>query len=372
MRQAQAGSASCCRRRPHRLPCASHRRLPSASHPPVPADSLTTPIVQTATYTFVDTAELIAYQEGRYGSYEYGRYGNPTTRAAEEKIRELEGAEDCLVSSSGMNAATTMLLALVPAGGHIVTTTDCYRRTRQFIQTVCVGCGASATLGLPVRCRQRGAAVPTAGSHVLLPLHPALSDGICLPSTHTHNTCRLPKMGISATVIDPADLGALEAALEEHNVRCGRGRRGMARGAGRRMGRTRCSRGRRSCVGRQPRAGAPTAVALPTCRRPQVSLFFSESPTNPYMRCVDIPRIKKLCAAKDAVVVVDSTFATPINQQVRWGWGGQCCAAVGAEVQPATGIAMQLARGSSGQQRMCPACAPSPTHLVPAGHCSGR
>ena len=48
----------------------------------------------------------------------------------------LEGAEDCLVSSSGMNSATTMLLALVPAGGHIVTTTDCYRRTRQFIQTV--------------------------------------------------------------------------------------------------------------------------------------------------------------------------------------------------------------------------------------------
>ena len=83
-----------------------------------------------------DTEELIAYQEGRYGSYEYGRYGNPTTRTLEEKIRVLEGAEDCLVSSSGMNSATTMLLALVPAGGHIITTTDCYRRTRQFIQTV--------------------------------------------------------------------------------------------------------------------------------------------------------------------------------------------------------------------------------------------
>lgn len=198
-----------------------HDRLASASRAtkavhggeragrPRVADSLTTPIVQTATYTFQDTAELIAYQEGRYGSYEYGRYGNPTTRACEEKIRELEGAEDCLVSSSGMNSATTMLLALVPAGGHIVTTTDCYRRTRQFIQTV------------------------------------------------------LPKMGISATVIDPADLGALERALEEHDV----------------------------------------------------SLFFSESPTNPYLRCVDVPRIKQLCAAKDAVVVIDSTFATPINQQ---------------------------------------------------------
>ena len=68
------------------------------------SDSLTTPIVQTATYTFKNTAELIAYQEGRYGSYEYGRYGNPTTRTCEEKIRILEGAEDCLVSGEHLPA----------------------------------------------------------------------------------------------------------------------------------------------------------------------------------------------------------------------------------------------------------------------------
>ncbi len=98
------------------------------------SDSLTTPIVQTSTYTFENTQQLIDYQEGKFGSYEYGRYGNPTSRACEEKIRAMEGAEDALVSASGMNCATTMLLALVPAGGHIVTTTDCYRRTRQFIQ----------------------------------------------------------------------------------------------------------------------------------------------------------------------------------------------------------------------------------------------
>lgn len=61
----------------------------------------------------------------------------------------LEGAEDCLLSSSGMNAATTMLLALVPAGGHIVTTTDCYRRTRQFIQTVLPKMGITATVRTP-------------------------------------------------------------------------------------------------------------------------------------------------------------------------------------------------------------------------------
>jgi cystathionine gamma-synthase len=176
---------------------------------PKVADSLTCPIVQTATYTFENTQQLIDYQEGNFGSYEYGRYGNPTVKVLEDKIKALEVAEDCLVSSSGMNAACTMLLSLVPKGGHIVTTTDCYRRTRQFIQTF------------------------------------------------------LPKMDIGATVIDPADLGALERALEEHDV----------------------------------------------------SLFFSESPTNPYLRCVDIPAIKALCGPKNAAVVIDSTFATPINQK---------------------------------------------------------
>lgn len=172
-------------------------------------DSLTTPIVQTSTYTFKNTAELIAYQEGRHKSFEYGRYGNPTVRVVEEKIMALEGAEDCLLSSSGMCSATTMLLALVPQGGHIVTTTDCYRRTRQFIQTV------------------------------------------------------LPKMGITCTVIDPSDLAGLQQALEERKV----------------------------------------------------SLFFSESPTNPYLRCVDIPAIAKLCGRTNTVVCVDSTFATPVNSR---------------------------------------------------------
>ena len=65
------------------------------------SDSLTTPVCMTSTYWFKDTEELIAYQEGRYGSFEYGRYGNPTARACEEKIRLLEGGEDCLLSASG-------------------------------------------------------------------------------------------------------------------------------------------------------------------------------------------------------------------------------------------------------------------------------
>lgn len=45
------------------------------------------------------------------------------------------------------------------------------------------------------------------------------------------------------------------------------------------------------------------------------SLFFSESPTNPYLRCVDVPTIAQLCHEAGCLVCIDSTFATPINQR---------------------------------------------------------
>lgn len=47
----------------------------------------------------------------------------------------------------------------------------------------------------------------------------------------------------------------------------------------------------------------------------QVSLFFTESPTNPFLRCVDIELVSKLCHEKGALVCIDGTFASPINQQ---------------------------------------------------------
>jgi cystathionine gamma-synthase len=47
----------------------------------------------------------------------------------------------------------------------------------------------------------------------------------------------------------------------------------------------------------------------------QVTLFFSESPTNPYLRCIDVELVSKMCHSKGALVVIDGTFATPVNQK---------------------------------------------------------
>lgn len=41
-----------------------------------------------------------------------------------------------MIMSSGMCASIVLFMALIPAGGHLVTTTDCYRKTRIFIETV--------------------------------------------------------------------------------------------------------------------------------------------------------------------------------------------------------------------------------------------
>jgi cystathionine gamma-synthase len=103
--------------------------------------SLTTPIVQAATYTFENTADLCNFMEaktwgdGAHGREEYGRYGNPTVMAVEERLAQLEGAEDAALFSSGMAAITNLLLTVLKSGQHVVMTNDVYRRTRQFCLT---------------------------------------------------------------------------------------------------------------------------------------------------------------------------------------------------------------------------------------------
>ena len=109
-------------------------------------DAVTTPIVCAATYAFEDTAEIVEYFEGRKEREEYGRYGNPTVRAAERKIAALEGAEDCALFASGMAAVTTAMLELLKSGDHVVMTSDCYRRTRQFVRQFLARFGVEVTL----------------------------------------------------------------------------------------------------------------------------------------------------------------------------------------------------------------------------------
>jgi cystathionine beta-lyase/cystathionine gamma-synthase len=83
-----------------------------------------TPIYATATFAFETAADkeaaVDAALEWEPGRYFYSRTGNPTTRALEEKLASLDGAEDAVVSSSGMAAVTATLFAHLSAGDHLV------------------------------------------------------------------------------------------------------------------------------------------------------------------------------------------------------------------------------------------------------------
>ena len=108
------------------------------------ADSLTTPIVQTSTFTFKDSKAIEDYTKKGKEHFEYGRYGNPTAKIAEARLADLEGAQDCVVFSSGMSAITTTILSLVQSGDHIVITDDSYKKTlefcRSYLKQFSIGC----------------------------------------------------------------------------------------------------------------------------------------------------------------------------------------------------------------------------------------
>ncbi len=68
----------------------------------------------------------------RQGDF-YSRYANPTVRAFEDAVADLEGAEDALAFGSGMGAIASTVLALCSAGDHIVIQRQIYAGTMAFV-----------------------------------------------------------------------------------------------------------------------------------------------------------------------------------------------------------------------------------------------
>ncbi|MBK6918658.1 MAG: aminotransferase class I/II-fold pyridoxal phosphate-dependent enzyme [Deltaproteobacteria bacterium] len=60
---------------------------------------------------------------------------------------------------------------------------------------------------------------------------------------------------------------------------------------------------------------APTASAIEAALRPTTKLLFTELPTNPYLRVVDLPAVVACARAHRVKTIVDATFATPVNLQ---------------------------------------------------------
>lgn len=90
--------------------------------------SVVVPIYQASTYRQAEP--------GVESEYVYSRTGNPTRNALELAIAELEGANHGLAFASGMAAETTLILALLKKGDHVVAVQDLYGGTRRLFDQI--------------------------------------------------------------------------------------------------------------------------------------------------------------------------------------------------------------------------------------------
>jgi cystathionine gamma-synthase len=57
----------------------------------------------------------------------------------------------------------------------------------------------------------------------------------------------------------------------------------------------------------------PTAEAIEKAIKPNTNIIFTESPTNPYLRVLDLPAIAKVAKKHKVLSIIDATLATPYN-----------------------------------------------------------
>jgi cystathionine gamma-synthase len=165
------------------------------------------PVVHSVSFGYRDLDTWLAVALGHEEGHIYSRNTNPTVRAFEEKIRDLEAAEAATSFSTGMAAISATFFTFLRPGDRVVSIKDSYGGTNKLF------------------------------------------------------TEFLPAFGIEATLCATGDHAAIEGEI--------------ARG----------------------------------CK-----LLYLESPTNPTVKITDIARLARAAHAQGALVAVDNTFATPINQ----------------------------------------------------------
>lgn len=93
-----------------------------------------TPIYPSVVYSSASADQLDAQYEGDVHGYTYAREGHPNASVLASKIDVLENASGGIITSSGMAAISTTVLALLKQGDHIVASDQLYGRTWRMLK----------------------------------------------------------------------------------------------------------------------------------------------------------------------------------------------------------------------------------------------
>jgi len=96
--------------------------------------AVTPPIYQTSTFAFKDAQHGADCFSGEADGFIYTRLGNPTIRGLENAVASLEGGFGGIAVASGMAAVTTVYMAYLGAGSHIVSSAAVYGPSRGVLE----------------------------------------------------------------------------------------------------------------------------------------------------------------------------------------------------------------------------------------------
>lgn len=101
--------------------------------PDAETQSINMPIYMSSSFQYnAETYQRVVDGE-RKGVNIYGRCGNPSEYQFEEQMMQIEGADACLATSSGMAAISVALFGLLKSGDHIVCDWTTYSSTHEML-----------------------------------------------------------------------------------------------------------------------------------------------------------------------------------------------------------------------------------------------
>jgi cystathionine beta-lyase/cystathionine gamma-synthase len=126
------------------------KKITRVQHPPsvdlLPGNRpLIAPVHQSVKYLSENIAAASKAARGE-GGFFYARVSNPTNRQLELLLAELQGRDDCIVTSSGVNAVVQSLVALTAAGDHILCFYETYSPTRAAVRRLLARFGVTHTM----------------------------------------------------------------------------------------------------------------------------------------------------------------------------------------------------------------------------------
>ncbi|HEY0562230.1 MAG TPA: PLP-dependent transferase, partial [Methylophilus sp.] len=98
-----------------------------------------------SSFRFSSAAQAAARFSGAEPGNIYSRFTNPTVTMFQDKLAALEGAEQCVATSSGMSAILACVMGLCNAGDHIVASRSVFGTTVQLFSNILKRWGLQVT-----------------------------------------------------------------------------------------------------------------------------------------------------------------------------------------------------------------------------------